>query len=120
MVARNVNSGPWYEAANLVLANAGKEGKAGAVNQLAAAFILMFTYVHHYTVRGYFTSTEHKTLARQLKAKGIDFREVAKLSREKFGLWNARFAAPDRELKKALKRINALQPLEGSRTGAGR
>ncbi len=112
MVARNVNSGPWYEAANLVTANAGKEGKAEAVNLLAAAFFLMFTYVHHHTERGYFTSTEHETLAQRLKAKDINFREVARLSREKFGLWNARFAAPDRELQKALKRINSLQPLD--------
>jgi hypothetical protein len=111
MVARNVNSGPWYEAANLVFANAGKERKAEAVNLLAAAFFLMFTYVSHHTERGYFTSTEHEILARRLKAKGIDFRQVAKLSWEQFPLWNARFADPDRELRKALKRINALEPL---------
>jgi len=112
MVARNVNSGPWYEAANLVMENADKEGKAEAVNLLAAAFFLMFTYVHHHTERNYFTSTEHEILAQRLKAKGINFREVAKLSREKFGLWNARFAAPDRELQEALRRINTLRPLD--------
>ena len=111
MVARNVNSGPWYEAANLVLGNAGKEDKGEAVDLLAAAFFLMFTYVSHHTERGYFTSTEHVILARRLKAKGINFRQVANLSREQFPLWNARFADPDRELRKALKKINALEPL---------
>jgi hypothetical protein len=108
MVARNLNSAPWYEAANLVLENAGKADKAEAVNLLAAAFFLMFTYVYHHTERGYFTSTEHVMLARQLKGKGINFAEVAKLSREKLGVWNARFADPDQEAQKALRKIRSL------------
>lgn len=108
MVATNFNPGPLYESANLVLANVGKESKAEAVNSLAAAFFLIFTYFHHYTEQRAFTSSEHETLARQLKAEGINFPDIAKLSREKFGVWNARFADPDREAQKALRKIKSL------------
>jgi hypothetical protein len=108
MVAANFNPGPLYECANLVLTNTGREGKANAVNVLAAAFFLIFTYIHHYTERRAFTSSEHETFARRLKAKGINFPEVAKLSREKFGVWNVRFADPDREAQKALRKIKSL------------
>jgi hypothetical protein len=114
MVATNFNPGPLYESANLVLANAGKEGKVEAVKIVAAAFFLIFAYIHHYTERRAFTSSEHETFARRLKAKGVNFPEVAKLSREKFGVWNARFADPDREVEKALRKIRALKPLDTS------
>ena len=75
---------------------------------LAAAFFFIFTYIHHYTERRAFTSTEHETLARKLKAKGVNFKEAAKLSREGFGLWSARFADPNREAQKALRKIKSL------------
>jgi poly-gamma-glutamate capsule biosynthesis protein CapA/YwtB (metallophosphatase superfamily) len=98
-----------YESANLVLANAGKEGATESVNLLAAAFFLIFAYMHHQTERMYFTSSAHETFARRLKAKGIGFRDVSNLSREKFGLWDDRFAEPDREQQRALKEIQSLK-----------
>lgn len=111
MVATNFNPGPLYECANLVHANADEEGKEEAVKILAAAFFFIFTYIHHYTERRAFTSTEHETLARKLKAKGINFKEAAKLSREGFGLWNARFADPIARFKKPFTKSGACSGL---------
>lgn len=108
MVATNFNPGPLHECANLILANADKDGNAEAVKILTAAFFFIFAYIHHYTGRRAFTSTEHETFARKLRAKGVNFGEAAKLSREGFGLWNARFADPDREAQKALRKIKSL------------
>lgn len=108
MAATNFNPGPLHECANLILAHADEDGKAEATKVLAAAFFFIFTYIHHYTEQRAFTSTEHETFARKLKAKGVDFGEAAKLSREGFSLWNARFADPNREAQKALRKIKSL------------
>lgn len=108
-VTTNFNISPLYESANLVLNNVGQKDRGEPVKLLAASFFFLFTYVNFYTEGQYFTSSDHERFARQLKAAGIDFPEVAKASRKVYqGYWYIRFANPDREQGKALKKIRNL------------
>jgi hypothetical protein len=108
-VVTNFNISPLYESANLTLAYADQEDKADAVNLLAASFFFLFTYVNYHTQGRNFTSSDHERFARQIKSVGFDFTEMAKVSREKYGgYWNIRFATPDREQERALRKIKGL------------
>ncbi len=108
-VVTNFNIAPLYEAANLTLAYAGQADKAQSAKLLGATFFFLFTYVNYHTQGRNFTSTDHERFARQIKAAGYDFAELARLSREKYGgYWYIRFANPDREQQKALRAIKGL------------
>ncbi len=108
-VVTNFNIAPLYEVANLTLAYAGKSDKAEAVKLLGASFFFLFTYVNYHTQGRNFTSSDHERFARQIKAAGFDFAELASVSREKYGgYWYIRFANPDREQDKALRKIKGL------------
>jgi hypothetical protein len=98
-----------YESANLVLNNAGQNDKAEVETLLAASFFFLFTYVNFYSEGQYFTSSDHERFARQLKAAGVNFTEVAIVSRKVYqNYWYIRFANPDREQGKALTKISNL------------
>lgn len=108
-VVTSFNIAPLYEAANLTLAYANQSDKSEAVKLLGASFFFLFTYVNYHTQGRNFTSSDHERFAKGLKAAGIDFAEVAKVSWEKFGgYWNIRFANPSREQEKALRKIKNL------------
>lgn len=108
-VVTNFNIAPLYEAANLTLAYADQSDKTDSVKLLGASFFFLFTYIHHHTQGQKFTSSDHERFAKDLKASGIDFAEVAKVSQEKYGgYWTIRFADPVLEQGKALKKINNL------------
>lgn len=108
-VVTNFNIAPLYETANLTLAYAGHSDKMDAVKLLGASFFFLFTYIEYHTQGQKFTSSDHERFAKDLKASGIDFAEVANVPREKYGgYWTIRFADPDREQGKALKKINNL------------
>lgn len=108
-VTTNFNISPLYESANLVLYNTGETNRVEAVKLLAASFFFLFTYVSHHTEGQHFTSSDHERFARQIKAAGVDFAEAAAVSREVYeGYWRIRFANPDGEQAKALRKIRSL------------
>ncbi|MBX6763691.1 MAG: hypothetical protein IRY88_08415 [Rubrobacteraceae bacterium] len=108
-VVTNFNIAPLYEAANLILAYAGQADKAESLKLLGASYFFLFTYVNYHTRGRKFTSSDHERFAKELKAAGVDFAEIARVSREKYaGYWNIRFADPDREQREALRKIRGL------------
>lgn len=108
-IVTNFNIAPLYEAANVTLAYASNNNRAEAVKLLAASFFFLFTYVNYHTQGQNFTSSDHERFARGLKGAGINFTEAARVSQDKYGgYWNIRFANPDREQEKALKKIKGL------------
>lgn len=108
-VTTNFNISPLYESANLVLSNIGQKDRVEAVKLLAASFFFLFTYVNFYTEGQHFTSSDHERFARELKKAGINFSEVAALSRKVYGgYWYIRFANPEREQQRALRKIKGL------------
>lgn len=108
-VVTNFNISPLYESANLTLAYIDQEDKAEAVMLLAASFFFLFTYVNYHTQGRNFTSSDHERFAWKIRAAGLSFSDVAKVSREKYGgYWTIRFANPDHEQDKALRKIRGL------------
>jgi hypothetical protein len=108
-VTTNFNISPLYESANLVLNYIDQKERVEAVKLLAASFFFLFTYVNFYTEGQHFTSSDHERFARELKKAGVNFPEVAALSRKVYeGYWYIRFANPDREEQRTLRKIKSL------------
>ena len=70
---------------------------------LGASFFFLFTYVNHHTQGRNALSSDPERFARQIKAAGLDFVELANVSQDKYeAYWFIRLATPDRERDKAL------------------